>query len=38
MNKDHAFEDALFNGHQHRALSTRLSSIERERLGECACV
>lgn len=30
MNEDHAFGSALLNEHQHRALSTRLSSIERE--------
>lgn len=30
MNEDHEFENALLNEHQHRVLSTRLSSIERE--------
>ena len=30
MNEDDALGNALLNEHQHRALSTRLSSIERE--------
>ena len=30
MNEDQTFGAALLNEHQHRALSTRLSSIERE--------
>ncbi len=30
MNEDHSFGNALLNEHQHRALSARLGSIERE--------